>query len=170
METATATPHRVVQRRRVCRSCRKTKFLSKYPPSIDYFIHHCSKCLLLCDSCGSPLITLDEVQKCSHLNCISNTRKQRWAENNCSQKRNKYLEFKKSIETFDPTLQLFAQQMYNKFTFKSKDMIITQNPIFSDDDIAQIRTWITNVNPDGIHEPINFDIKGQRRKQTFNKR
>jgi hypothetical protein len=49
-------------------------------------------------------------------------------------------------------------------------MIITQNPTFTDDEIAQIRTWITNVNPDGIHEPINFDIKGKKRKQTFDKR
>jgi hypothetical protein len=60
--------------------------------------------------------------------------------------------------------------MYNAFTFNSEHMIITQNPTFSDDDIAQIRTWITNVNPDGIHEPINFDITGKKRKQTFNKR
>jgi len=170
---ATSAPHsenRVHQRRRVCRSCRKRKLLSKYPPSINNSIHHCSKCLLLCDSCGSPLITLNEVQKCSHPNCISNTRKQTWAKINCSQKRNKYIEFKKSIETFKPSLQLFGQQMYNAFTFNSEHMIITQNPTFTDDEIAQIRTWITNVNPDGIHEPINFDIKGKKRKQTFDKR
>lgn len=165
-DDATATPQ-VVQRRRVCRSCRKTKLLSKYPPSINNSNHHCSKCLLLCDSCGSPLITDNNIQRCSHINCIANTRTQRWAQINYSQKHNKYLEFKKSIETFNPILQLFGQHMYNAFTFKSKNIIITPNPVFSDDDIAQIRNWITNVNPEGIHEPINFDIKGKRRKKTF---
>ena len=161
-----ATPQ-VVQRRRVCRSCRKTKLLSKYPPSINNSNHHCSKCLLLCDSCGSPLITDNNIQRCSHINCIANTRTQRWAQINYSQKHNKYLEFKKSIETFNPILQLFGQHMYNAFTFKSKNIIITPNPVFSDDDIAQIRNWITNVNPEGIHAPINFDIKDKRRKKTF---
>ena len=117
-----ATPQ-VVQRRRVCRSCRKTKLLSKYPPSINNSNHHCSKCLLLCDSCGSPLITDNNIQKCSHINCIANTRTQRWAQINYSQKHNKYLEFKKSIETFNPILQLFGQHMYNAFTFKSKNII-----------------------------------------------
>ena len=157
----------VVQRRRVCRSCRKTKLLSKYPPSINNSNHHCSKCLLLCDSCGSPLITDNNIQKCSHINCIANTRTQRWAQINYSQKHNKYLEFKKSIETFNPILQLFGQHMYNAFTFKSKNIIIPPYPVFSDDDIAQIRNWITNVNPEGFHAPINFDIKGKRRKKTF---
>ena len=71
------------------------------------------------------------------------------------------------VETYDSKLQVFAQQMYNAFTFNSKDIFITPNPAFSDDDIAQIRNWITNVNPEGIHVPINFDIKGRRRKNTF---
>jgi hypothetical protein len=170
METATATSHlegKVVQRRRICRSCGKTKLLSKYPPSINNSIHHCSKCLFLCVSCGSPLITLDTIQKCDNLNCISNARRSKYyANNNYSQKCNKYWEFKKRVETYDSKLQLFAKQMYNKFSFQSKDVFITPDPIFSDDDIAQIRTWILDVNPDGIHEPINFDIKGKM-KNSF---
>ena len=169
METATShSEGKLVQRRRVCRSCGKTKLLSKYPPSINNFIHHCSKCLLLCVSCGSPLITLDTIQKCDNLNCISNTRRSEYyANKNYSQKRNKYLKFKMRVETYDSKLQLFAQQMYNAFTFNSKDIFITPNPAFSDDDIAQIRNWITNVNPECIHAPINFDIKDKRRKKTF---